>query len=113
MPRYAWHANPLPNVAMAIDYEYFCEANGRSVSVRHGISQEIKTWSELCSLSGEELGGTDPAASVSRKIFGGILSLERRVSKEAPQSDYDPVLHGNESCISSGCGSKNKKGCSH
>jgi len=98
---------------MAIDYEYFCKDNGRSVSVRHGISEDVRTWSELCSLSGEEPGDTDPGAPVERKIFGGILSIKRRVSKEAPESDYDPVLHGNESCLPCGCGSKPKRGCSH
>jgi len=93
---------------VALEYEYYCESNGRSITVRHGINEEVCSWAELCQQSGEPLGDTDPSAEVTRSIFGGILSLARRVSKEPRKSDYDPLLHGQDNCIPGGCGSHSK-----
>ncbi len=96
---------------MALEYEYYCEANGRCLSVRHGMSEEIRTWAELCARSDEALGDTDPQAKVSRVISGGILSLARRVSKQTPDTGLDPVLHGSDSCTPCACGKKTKHEC--
>ncbi len=30
------------------NYDYFCEANGRIVEVKHGIDTKLKTWGEVC-----------------------------------------------------------------
>lgn len=84
---------------MALQYEYFCKSNRRSVKVRHGMNERLTTWSELCKLSGESIGDTDPLAEVTRVVTGGSLALPRRVSKEPPKSDYDPLLHGTDNCV--------------
>ena len=49
-------------------YDYLCEANGRTVEVRHGVGAEVRTWSDLCVLADAEVGDTPPAAPVRRLI---------------------------------------------
>jgi hypothetical protein len=56
---------------MAI-YEYRCEANGRTVEVRHGMSEEIRTWGELAERAGLEPGDTPVAAPVERLMSAGV-----------------------------------------
>lgn len=56
---------------MAI-YEYRCEANGRTVEVRHGMSEEIRTWGELAERAGVEPGDTPATAPVSRLMSAGV-----------------------------------------
>lgn len=56
---------------MAI-YEYRCEANGRTVEVRHGMSEEIRTWGELAERAGLEPGETPSGAPVERLMSAGV-----------------------------------------
>ena len=49
-------------------YDYRCDENGRTIEVVHKISEEIKTWGDLCRLVQCDLGDTDPACVV-RKVF--------------------------------------------
>ena len=62
-------------------YDYYCEANDRTVEVRHGMSESVKTWGELCELAGLENGDTSADALVRRlmsapvPITGGSTSL--------------------------------------
>ncbi|MDT8437094.1 MAG: hypothetical protein RRA92_10115 [Gemmatimonadota bacterium] len=56
---------------MAI-YEYLCEANGRTVEVRHGMDEEIRTWGDLAARAGVEPGDTPPATPVRRLISAGV-----------------------------------------
>ena len=49
-------------------YDYYCDANGQSVEARHGISEKIETWGQLCELTGSDLGETMPDSAV-RKII--------------------------------------------
>jgi hypothetical protein len=58
-------------------YDYHCAANDRTVQVMHRISQDIKTWGDVCALAGLELGDTPADAPVS-KIHLGIGYLHRR-----------------------------------
>ena len=47
-------------------YEYFCEANGKTIDVVHGLDTELHTWLEVCYAAQCPLGDTDPLASVHR-----------------------------------------------
>lgn len=47
-------------------YEYKCDANGRKVTAYHPMDVELHTWGELCYVTQEKLGETDPYASVRR-----------------------------------------------
>lgn len=67
-----------------ITYEYFCEANGQSVTVEHGMKESIATWGDLCQRAGHELGSTEATALVERKISGGLLSIVSGSGESAP-----------------------------
>ena len=49
-------------------YDYFCAANGQTVSVKHRIDVEIFTWGEVCYAAQTPLGDTDFLAPVRKVI---------------------------------------------
>ena len=49
-------------------YEYECAANGRTVEVRHGMSEELTTWSQLVERAAVDPGDTPGDASIQRII---------------------------------------------
>jgi len=55
-------------------YDYYCEANDRTVEVRHGMSETVKTWGELCEVSGLERGDT-PADAPLRRLMSAPVPL--------------------------------------
>ncbi len=57
-------------ISMAI-YDYHCEANQRTVEVRHAMSERLQTWGELCECAGIDPGDTPPETPVKRLITGG------------------------------------------
>ncbi len=54
-------------------YEYVCPANGRRVEVRHPMSQQIKTWGQLCQAAAISPGKTPESSEVRREISGGYV----------------------------------------
>lgn len=52
-------------------YDYRCVTNGRIVEVKHSMSDKLKTWGELCSHAGIEMGDTPADSPVERLITGG------------------------------------------
>ena len=53
-------------------YEYRCPGNGQTVEVRHGMSESLATWGELCERSGRDPGDTPVAESVERLISAPV-----------------------------------------
>lgn len=49
-------------------YEYRCEANDRTVQVRHPMQVRLRFWGELCYAAQIPLGDTDPLAPVEKVI---------------------------------------------
>lgn len=49
-------------------YDYFCEANGRTIEVQHPLDAELTYWGQLCFAAQIPLGDTDPMAPV-RRVF--------------------------------------------
>ena len=49
-------------------YEYHCDANGRKLTAYHPMDVELRTWGELCYVTREELGDTDPYSPVRRLL---------------------------------------------
>ena len=47
-------------------YEYYCEANGETIDVLHGMEDSVSTWGELCTCAGIEQGGTSETSPVER-----------------------------------------------
>lgn len=56
-------------------YDYFCEANGRTVEVVHTVSAELSTWGEVCYVAQITLGDTDPLAPVRKVISVPAISI--------------------------------------
>jgi hypothetical protein len=52
-------------------YDYRCEANGRVVEVVHRMSEQLRTWGELCDRAGVEAGDTPTETPVVRMATGG------------------------------------------
>jgi|TARA_B100000959_G_scaffold259347_1_gene294933 hypothetical protein len=51
-------------------YDYYCDANGQSVEVKHGISVKIENWGQLC-----EQAGTDPGDTMLDSIVRKIITV--------------------------------------
>ena len=53
-------------------YEYHCGTNGRTLEVRHSMSDEIATWGELADRAGIELGDTPSDSPVARLMSAPV-----------------------------------------
>lgn len=53
-------------------YEYRCVANGRTVEVRHGMDDRLRTWGEVAERAGVELGSTAPGTPVERLVSAPV-----------------------------------------
>jgi hypothetical protein len=62
-------------------YDYHCEANGRTIEVRHGFDERVETWAQLCERAGESLGDTPPEALVEKVIYAPALSTPKTNSE--------------------------------
>ena len=49
-------------------YDYYCEANGKTIEVSHSIKQVLTTWCELCQMANIDLGDTPASAAVRIRI---------------------------------------------
>ena len=67
-------------------YEYHCRANGRTVEVRHGMSEHVETWGALSQRAGIDRGDTPVEAPVER-LMSAPVPL-------AGQTDSGPAAGG-------------------
>ncbi len=74
------------------NYDYYCPANGQTIEVLHGMSEQLKTWGEVCERAEIAAAGTSPETPVERKMGAGT------VLASSGGSDPDPMPPG-------GCGS--------
>lgn len=65
-------------------YDYFCEANGRKIEVKHRISEELQNWGELCAKAGIESDDTPSDSPVRRLISGGAFISSSSLSNPEP-----------------------------
>jgi predicted nucleic acid-binding Zn ribbon protein len=70
---------------MAI-YEYRCEANGRTVEVRHGMNEQLRTWGELADMAELDRDGTPADAPIERLMSAGVSMTGGSSSSPGPQS---------------------------
>lgn len=49
-------------------YDYFCPSNQEQIEVSHPLSEEVKTWGQLCKLVNRPPGNTPEDAPVRRLI---------------------------------------------
>lgn len=55
-------------------YDYFCEENGLTVPVRHGMNVVIRNWGELCFAAQFPMGGTDFEAPVRKCLSAPAIA---------------------------------------
>jgi len=60
-------------------YEYACDSNRTVVEVMHDAGVALRTWGELCYLTGIAPGRTDPAAPV-RRVFRSAPAITKTMS---------------------------------
>lgn len=65
-------------------YDYRCVANGQIVEVKHGISDKLKTWGEVCACAGITLGDTSAETPVERLITGGQFVRSNTLKNPEP-----------------------------
>lgn len=53
-------------------YEYHCPANGRTVEIRHGMSERIENWGTLAERAGIDLSGAPADAPVERLMSAPV-----------------------------------------
>jgi predicted nucleic acid-binding Zn ribbon protein len=56
-------------------YDYYCEVNGRTVQVRHGMNIVLKTWGEVCYAGQVPMGDTEFMAPVRKVLSVPGISL--------------------------------------
>jgi len=79
-------------------YDYLCPANARVVEVRHGMSESISTWGQLCARAGIDPGDTPLDTPVERLISGGALVGSAALRNPEPP----PCMSGG--CVGGACG---------
>jgi predicted nucleic acid-binding Zn ribbon protein len=53
-------------------YEYRCDANGKTIEVRHGMNEQLKTWGEVVARAGQDAAGTPVESSVERLMSASV-----------------------------------------
>lgn len=56
-------------------YDYFCEANGQTVEVRHGMNKKLECWGEVCYAGQVDMGDTDFEAPVRLVLSAPGIAL--------------------------------------
>jgi hypothetical protein len=81
-------------------YDYRCPANGQMFEVNHRMSEEIRTWGELCEKTGSAPGETPADSPVERMATGGNLMASNNLG-----SGFDAPSCATGSCCPGGmCG---------
>ncbi len=65
-------------------YDYFCDSNGQKVEVKHRMSEELKSWGELCEKAGIDTGDTPHETPVRRLISGGAFISSSSLTNPEP-----------------------------
>ncbi|WP_417389650.1 zinc ribbon domain-containing protein [Gimesia sp.] len=81
-----------------ITYEYFCEANGKTVEVSHRMSESFQTWGEVCQKANLPLNGTCESSPVERLISGGLLFKGESSNKKSQLPMADPGCGRSNCC---------------
>lgn len=66
-------------------YEYHCPTNGRTLEVRHAMTEHLGTWGELC-----ERAETDPGDTPSGSAVVKLMSAPAAVGS-GPESAGPPA----------------------
>ncbi len=81
-----------------ITYEYFCEANGKTIEVSHRMQESLKTWGELCQKAEIPIENTSKSAPVERLISGGLLFKGENSNQKSELPIADPGCGRSNCC---------------
>ena len=70
-------------------YEYHCPENGRTVEVRHAMSELLDTWGDLSTRAEVDPGATPPDAAVVR-LRGAPVALTSAGGPDASPPSCGP-----------------------
>lgn len=75
-------------------YDYFCETNGQTLEVRHGMNESFSTWGEICAQMSLPLGDTAADAPVNKLIGTGSRLNEQNTfsHREKPRAFDSPMV---------------------
>ncbi len=59
-----------------ITYDYHCDTNETTLTVRHSIKETLATWGEVCARANQHPGDTPPETPVRRLFGGGSVMLK-------------------------------------
>lgn len=66
-------------------YDYRCQADNKVYEVKHSMSQNPKTWAELCELGGMELNNIPGDTPVAKLLnTGGVVKSSSLKNPETP-----------------------------
>ncbi|MDH5545845.1 MAG: zinc ribbon domain-containing protein [Gammaproteobacteria bacterium] len=65
-------------------YDYRCETTGEIFEVRHSMNESITTWSELCEISGREVGNVPGDSPVTKLATGGNVVSSKSLGNKVP-----------------------------
>ncbi len=57
-------------------YDYRCPANGRTIEVRHSMSETVASWGDLCRLAELEPGVTPADSPVERLVSAPAMLVK-------------------------------------
>jgi len=73
-------------------YEYRCAANGRTVEVRHAMTERLETWGQVAAAAGIEPGATPGDAPVERLMsaasVGSASDSASSAAGSGPAGDF-------------------------
>jgi len=75
-------------------YDYRCALNDRVVEVRHRMSEQMRTWGELCALASIDPGDTAPDAPVEKLATGGQVVRSSSMKDVVPPCSSGPCCGG-------------------
>ena len=78
-------------------YEYFCSANNKTIEVKHGMTERLKTWKEVCELAAIPLENT-PGNTPVERLLSVPMILEKGKASAKP-SRSGPCSHGGCGCM--------------
>ena len=59
-------------------YQYHCAANGRSLEVKHRMSETLSTWGELCTAAGLASDGTPADSPIAKVLAPTFVDSEKQ-----------------------------------
>ena len=80
-------------------YDYQCEANGAVLEVKHGMSETVSTWGQLCERMGISPGDTPLDSPVKKLATGGQVVRSGSLGK-----DNLPPCQTGGGCSGGACG---------